>query len=393
MATNRPTDQEIRELFTSQNARHIEVTAAIAGENLTGYPVGRLNIMEHSQLNRLAALTGMKDPDYVSNPVAVYAAACRAVGAQFSDQWIPYNPLTMRERGYVDTEKQASTGAEEIVVDGMRIEEPEDVVEHMEKFVFPRLEQKIADFDHEARVREIGLSEYDQQMEIGLDMIKTGYGYIHFPKMAYTTYGYVNYFCAYALYEDVMAKHFKLQAELAYKNNQAAAEAVKRYNLPLLFRLDHDMTDSRSTLVDIRSMEKIWFPQLAYCLEPIHKGCDTRLIWHCDGNIMPMIPGLIDAGVRGFQGFQYEDGVDFKKLAKLRDRDGRPIFLWAGVSVTRELPFGTPADVRRQIDFFVENHGDCPMVFGCSSSVAPGVPGENIDAMIEGFRYYRNRKK
>ena len=48
-----PTDAEIRDLFTSQNNRHTEMTAAIAGCNLNGYPTAGPNIMEHAQIKVL----------------------------------------------------------------------------------------------------------------------------------------------------------------------------------------------------------------------------------------------------------------------------------------------------------------------------------------------------
>ena len=387
------TDAQIRELFSAQNKRHDEVTAAIAGYNLNGYPCPGANIMEHYQLNRLAARNGMENPDYLHNHVEVYSRAQKEIGCMFCDQWIPDNPLTMRDQGYEDGSFNATTGAEKIIVDGMEINEPEDVVEHLESVEFPRLRAQIENFDHEARVRQIGLDEYAQQHEIGLDVLKTGYGFIQFPILDYYRYGYENYFCAYQLYEDVIEEHFKLQAKLCRKNNLAAAEAYNRYDLPRLFRLDHDMTDSRSTLVSLDSLERIWFPQLDYSLEPVLKNCDVRLIWHCDGNIMPMVPGLLDVGVRGFQGFQYEDGVDFAKLCKLKGNDGQPLFMTAGVSVTRTLPFGTPADVKKEFEYLVEVHGDTALTLGCSSSVAPGVSTANIDALLEGFRYYRTHRK
>ena len=388
-----PTDLQIRALFDEQNARHTEMTAAIAGENLQGYPSAGANIMEHAQLNRLAARYGMKDPDYVHDPVNVYAAAQREIGCDAIDQWIPDNPLTMEAHGFEGKERTATTGAEDIVLDGISIEEPEDVITHLETVEFPRIEKKIAEFDLEKRVREIGLSEYDQQMTIGLDILKTGYAFIQFPILGYYTYGYVNYLSAYALYEDVMAKHFKLQAEYCRLNNQAAAIAYNRYHLPKIFRLDFDMTDSRSTLVSIQSLEKIWYPQLAYCLEPVLKGCDVRLIWHCDGAIMSMVPGLIDVGIRGFQGFQYEDGVDFAELCKRRGNDGKPLFMLAGVSVTKTLPFKTPSDVRAELDYLVSVHGDTALMLGCSSSMTPGVSSENIDTLIEGLHYYKKHRK
>jgi len=194
MNRNIPTDQEIRDLFVSQNKRHEEVTAWIAGYNLKGYPTSAINIMEHAQLNRLAARNGMEHPDYKTKPEEVYARAQREIGASVCDQWIPENPLTMGAQGYDGGSFNATTGAETIVLDGMRIEEPEDVVEHLERFVFPRLQQQIDDFDKEKRIREIGLREYQQQVEMGLDILKTGYEFITFPIFDYYTYGYENYF-------------------------------------------------------------------------------------------------------------------------------------------------------------------------------------------------------
>jgi len=134
----RPTDAEIRELFTSQNKKHAEVTAFLAGYNLNGYPSGLVHVMEHSELNRLAAKAGMENPDYVNNPREVYAAAMKAFDTMCCDQWIPENPLTMGQSGYEHGSFSATTGAK-VVLDGMAIEDPDDVAEHLEKFVFPRL--------------------------------------------------------------------------------------------------------------------------------------------------------------------------------------------------------------------------------------------------------------
>ncbi|MDA0335862.1 MAG: hypothetical protein O2782_11905 [bacterium] len=44
-------------------------------------------------------------------------------------------------------------------------------------------------------------------------------------------------------------------------------------------------------------------------IEPLVQA-GVRLLWHCDGNLMEMVPRLLEAGIAGFQGFQYEDGMD-----------------------------------------------------------------------------------
>ena len=53
--------------------------SAIAGENKGGYPVKAMNIMEHAELNRLAAANGMESPDYISDYKEVYRRAILAM--------------------------------------------------------------------------------------------------------------------------------------------------------------------------------------------------------------------------------------------------------------------------------------------------------------------------
>jgi uroporphyrinogen decarboxylase len=209
------------------------------------------------------------------------------------------------------------------------------------------------------------------------------------PIFTYGPYGYEHYFAAYALYPEVMERHFSLQADYAVMYNVAAARAIREGGLPPLIRLDQDLTDSRGTLVSIESMERLWFPHLARCIEPLLHA-DVTLIWHCDGNITPMVGPLLDAGIGGFQGFQYEDGVDYPSICGMRARDGADLLIIGGVSVTRTLPFGTPEDVRKEMRWLVEN-GPRRLFLGASSSIAPGVPEANLRAMVEGFHYYRER--
>jgi uroporphyrinogen decarboxylase len=159
-------------------------------------------------------------------------------------------------------------------------------------------------------------------------------------------------------------------------------------SLPPLFRLDHDMADSRGTLVNIRSLERLWFPHFARCIEPILQA-GVCLIWHCDGNLMQMVPRLIEVGIGGFQGFQYEDGMDYSAICRMKTRAGQNLVIWAGVSVTRTMPYGTPQMVRDEIRWLVENGPDTGLFLGLSSSLCPGAPWENVEVLIEGLRHYR----
>jgi len=350
-----------------------------------GIPNWMIHIMEHSFIERIA---GAKLGDYKKCPEKTYLAFQHAVGACLLDQYIPFNPLDMGDYGYENTEKGPTTGAEEIIVDGMVIDSPEVVAEHMERFEFSKLYKAIDKFNENHRVKEIIENEKDIQNKLGPTILKSGYGFISFPKLIYGKYSYKNYFMAYALYPEVIEKHFSLQADLALLNNQAAARTYVEGNLPPLYRLDHDMADFRGTLVDIKSLDKIWFPHFARSLEPLLKT-DVRMIWHCDGNLMEMLPRLLEVGIRGFQGFQYEARMDYEKICAMKTRDGKDLIIIAGVSVTRTLPKGTPAEVKKEMTWLVEKGPKTGLFLACSSTITPGVPWENIQALIEGFKYYR----
>ena len=101
----------------------------LAMESAEGIPQWMLHIMEHAEIEHLA---GTAPGSYACNPEQVYLACQKAAGTCFIDQWIPRNPLTMGPRGYESmTERGAMTGAERIVCDGIVIDSPEAVVEHM----------------------------------------------------------------------------------------------------------------------------------------------------------------------------------------------------------------------------------------------------------------------
>lgn len=349
--------------------------------------------MEHRVIDRLA---GVPEGTYKRKPVGTYLAMQRNVGTCMLDQYLATNPLSMEAHGYeLGTSKTATTGQEQIVRDGMAIDSPEAVVAHLEQKVFPNLRQDIEAWNQDAdsmgknRGQQILFSEETTQLLIGPGILKVPYGYVSFPRMRYGAYGYEYYFMAYALYPEIIEHDFSLQADLAIHVNRAVARAYTEGELPPLLRLDHDMADSRGTLVDIKSLDKIWFPHFARALRPL-LNTDLKMIWHCDGNLSQMVPRLLEAGLKGFQGFQYEDGMDYEKICKMKTRDGDDLIIVGGVSVTRTLPFGKPEDVRKEMKWLVEKGPKTGLFLGGSSSIAPGVSWENMQALVEGLKYYRD---
>lgn len=351
----------------------------------TGIVSWMLNIMEHAHLERLAgALPG----DYAKRPEDVYLACQKAAGVCTIDQYIPRNPLSLGASGYEDAESTATTGAQTVELDGVTIDSPDAVAQHLQEHVLPDLRARTASFDPNAHVQAIIEGEHRTQEQFGPDLLKTGYGFVRFPHLRYYQYGYENYFMAYLMYPELIEATFAAEADLYTLENRAAVRAYAEGNLPPYFRLDHDMADSSGTLVDIVSLDRIWFPHFTRCIAPL-VDAGIRLLWHCDGNLMAMVPRLIESGVKGFQGFQYEDGMDYVRICSMKARDGDTLSIIGGVSVTTTLPQGTPDDVRTQLQWLVDNGPDVGLFLGASSSIAPGVPWDNLQTLVDGLTYYR----
>ncbi|MDQ1255948.1 MAG: hypothetical protein QG656_543 [Candidatus Hydrogenedentes bacterium] len=375
--------------MTGMGANALLALDTLAMRPTRGIATGMTHVMDMAYIE---ARSGHPPGSYRVDPDLVYLDFQRRAGICIIDQYLATNPLTMADHGYENgIERTATTGAGEVVLDGITIDSPESVVEHLERFVFPALEQAIAEMDDDAdAVAALIQGERDMQALAGPDILKAPYagGFQCFPYLRYTTYGYVPYLTAYLAYPEVMERDFSLQADLAVKLNTRGARAIVEGGLPKVLRSDHDMADSRGTLVDVRSLDRLWFPHFQRAIQPL-LDAGVRLLWHCDGNLMEMVPRLLACGIAGFQGFQYEDGMDYARICCMTDRDGGPLTIWAGASVTRTLPFGTPDEVRAELRWLVDEGPRVGLFLGASSSVTPGVPWVNLDTLIEGLTYYR----
>jgi len=349
-----------------------------------GIPTGLVHIMEHGVIEHLA---GVGVGEYAKDPHGVYMRMQKNIGVCMIDQYLADNPLSMDNRGYHGAAAPMSAA----VLDGIRIDSPESVVEHLERFAIPQYRGMIRDFDADAAERHAIHAERDCQRWFGPDILKTGYAHFTFPTLNYFRYGYEHYFAAFAMFPDVMGRFFAAQADYSELRNRAIANAFVEAGLPLYHRLDHDMADSRGLLTGVPALERDWLPCFERSIRPA-VDAGFKLVWHCDGNLMGILPALIECGVNGFQGFQYEDGMDYVKICAMRDRHGGPLLIEAGVSVTRELPTGTPRDVKRHVDFLVEHGPKTGLFLQFSSSCVPGTPLANIETAIGAMRHYRKAR-
>jgi uroporphyrinogen decarboxylase len=108
----------------------------------------------------------------------------------------------------------------------------------------------------------------------------------------------------------------------------------------------------------------------------------VKVIHHDDGAIRPLLAELIDMGIDVLNPIQWRSaGMGREELA--RDFGKRVVF-HGGVDNQQTLPFGTPADVKREVaeNIRIFRGGKGYIVAPCHN-IQPITPTENILAMYE----------
>ena len=100
---------------------------------------------------------------------------------------------------------------------------------------------------------------------------------------------------------------------------------------------------------------------------------------------MEAVDGLIDMGIDVLQALQFSAaGMD---PAPLKQRHGDRLCFQGGVSVQTTLPFGSPDDVRQEVQGLITMLGkDGGYILGPSHSIQAGTPPQNIVALFDTAR-------
>jgi uroporphyrinogen decarboxylase len=156
----------------------------------------------------------------------------------------------------------------------------------------------------------------------------------------------------------------------------AAAEG----QVDLAFTAD-DIAGQNGLLMSIPMWETFLKPYHVRLNAAIHEF-GVKVIYHTDGAATEMVPGLIEAGIDVLQALQFSAAE--MDPAVLKDRFGDRLCFEGGVSVQTTLPFGTPDDVRAEVEELITVLGeDGGYVLGPSHAIQAGTPPENVVALFD----------
>lgn len=194
----------------------------------------------------------------------------------------------------------------------------------------------------------------------------------------YSQFGYVAFFMACALYPEAVGKIWWARNLHSRQCALILLKLYKEYNLVPLMFCGEDLCNNQGPMVSPTFLRKHYYPAIRLSLEPL-VDAGIRLIHHCDGDVRPLVHDFIDLGFSGFQGFQYELGIDPVEFKKLRSRMGEEMLFFTGLSVSRTLPLGSPTDAKNEVEYFLDlTDGGKGMFLFTTNVTGVETPPENI---------------
>ena len=122
-------------------------------------------------------------------------------------------------------------------------------------------------------------------------------------------------------------------------------------------------------------------PLLTETCRAVHQTApEAKVFYHSDGNIVPLIPGLIECGIDILNPLQPECLDPAAVKAEFGDR----LSFWGAVSVQRTMSFGTPDEVRNEVRERIRTVGKGGgYILAPAHLLGPETPWENIVAFFE----------
>jgi uroporphyrinogen decarboxylase len=142
-----------------------------------------------------------------------------------------------------------------------------------------------------------------------------------------------------------------------------------------------DVATQRHLMMRIEMWREHLKPLLAATVRAAKEAnAACSFFYHCDGNVEPLIPELIETGIDILNPLQPEC-VD---PAAVKRKYGDRLSFWGTVSVQQTMPFGTPDQVRAEVQQRVREVGrGGGLILAPAHVLGPEVPWENIVAFFE----------
>ncbi len=314
----------------------------------------------------LSALAGIGTDEYLANPLAGVVKAGLALDADGMVQPAIPTRLDQIRTGSVEESHYAGIEPEALLHRANSL--PDNERDVLAAFDAAAEERRYRDYFENAFRNYGGMEPVPNFWEIGG----------HFP--LYSEFGYTAFLLACKLYPEAVGKIWWAKSLHSRERAKILVRLYRDYDLVPLMFCGEDLANNKGPMVSPAFLRQYYLPTVRMIVEPL-VDAGVRLIHHCDGDVRPLVADYLAAGFSGFQGFQYELGIDPYALRQMRSPLGEEPLIFAGLSVSRTLPFGTVEDVQDEVDYFLDfTDGGKGLFLMTSNVTGVEVPPDNLRA-------------
>ncbi len=198
---------------------------------------------------------------------------------------------------------------------------------------------------------------------------------------------YTEWYMSPLIREDFVKEVFDRQTDIAIENlrriNDVCGDLIE-----VAFTCATDLSHQHSLFVSPDVFREVYMPYYKRANNWIHENTDWKILKHCCGAVRPLIPLLIESGFDALNPVQ--TSADNMDPLELKQEFGKDISFWGGgVDTQKELPFGTPQEVRDQVlrrcEIFAKDGG---FIYNAVHIIQAKTPVENIVAMIDAVKEF-----
>ncbi len=314
-----------------------------------GKHIGSFHKLAYERLRAYApALNLPENPgilDRMAQNVVLLEQLCRRLGLDFRwivPHWVGVQDVTLDgEPGYIDmwsTPHKWTDVGSYFAIAAHPLHDEDLTIADMEAFAWPDPDQP-AMFD--------GLAEQARHLNettdyvVGADGIKVG--------ILQTA----SQLCGY----DRLFTDFALNPELAHallgRLSSVINEMYRRYMAAVgqhvqVVVITDDQGTQKSLMVSPRMFRTFIKPYLKSLVETIKAAADVKVLMHCDGAIVPILPDLIEIGVDIINPVQTVV-VGLEDTFALKERFGEKITFHGGLDVQQVVPNATPESLYGEV--------------------------------------------
>lgn len=149
-----------------------------------------------------------------------------------------------------------------------------------------------------------------------------------------------------------------------------------------LVMVSDDLGDQENLLFSPALFRRFFKPRLARLVQHIKSMVDAKVYIHSDGAVSELIPDFIEIGIDGLNPVQYT--ARGMQAERLKREFGRELGFFGGGIDNEVLSFGTPADIRRDVERQMKAlKPGGGYLFASIHNISQEVPPENIIAFFE----------